>query len=77
MNAEEMNPGYVSGHHRGCALHGIAAHHFNTGLEMLSWLQHMVKKIPMSVDNFPLDANKAFVLAVAGKLRTQFGHTKL
>ena len=68
----------MTGHHRGCAAHTVAYYFFDTDLALPDGWRRMVKNAPAKLTaKNPTAPNDMFTVAVAAKLKMQYGITKI
>ena len=74
MAPMETKLAYVSGHHRGCALHALFFFHRCTGQAPPEWLVRMGQHVPAQVES-GMNAEAAAIQGIAATAKAQHGTT--
>ena len=74
MAPMETKLAYVSGHHRGCALHALFFFHRCTGQALPEWLVRMGQHVPAQVES-GMNAEAAAIQGIAATAKAQHGTT--
>ncbi len=63
---------YVSGHHRGCAVHAMLRFHWETGSPVPAWLQELAASTPITTSE-PMSVEDACLRGLTMTLHAQYG----